>query len=111
MPFGTFARLRLVGYDVLATAVAGTVDQAPRVLRGGSFNNETSNVRCAVRNRNNPDNLNDNNGFRVGWASHCAAPRSGFTSRVVGSAGIAARLRLRCRGLEEKRDLFLAAPV
>jgi formylglycine-generating enzyme required for sulfatase activity len=36
-----------------------------RVLRGGSFNNNQQNVRCAYRNRNNPDNRNDNNGFRV----------------------------------------------
>jgi hypothetical protein len=35
------------------------------VLRGGSFNNNHRNVRCAYRNRNNPDNRNRNNGFRV----------------------------------------------
>lgn len=38
--------------------------RAPRVLRGGAFNNELQNVRVAVRNRNNPDNRNRNNGFR-----------------------------------------------
>jgi hypothetical protein len=31
-----------------------------RVLRGGSWNNNRNNVRCAVRNRNNPDNFNNN---------------------------------------------------
>ncbi|MBE7474125.1 MAG: hypothetical protein DPW09_27635 [Anaerolineae bacterium] len=36
-----------------------------RVLRGGAFNNEANNVRCAARNRNNPNNRNNNNGFRV----------------------------------------------
>jgi formylglycine-generating enzyme required for sulfatase activity len=36
-----------------------------RVLRGGSFNNNDQNVRCAYRNRNNPDNRNRNIGFRV----------------------------------------------
>jgi hypothetical protein len=36
-----------------------------RVLRGGSFNNEDNNVRCAYRNRNNPNNYNRNNGFRM----------------------------------------------
>jgi formylglycine-generating enzyme required for sulfatase activity len=36
-----------------------------RVLRGGSFINNRRNARCAYRNRNNPDNLNRNNGFRV----------------------------------------------
>lgn len=37
--------------------------EATRVVRGGSFNNNARNVRCAVRNRNR--NWNDNNGFRV----------------------------------------------
>jgi hypothetical protein len=35
------------------------------VLRGGSFNNNQNNARCAYRNRNNPNNRNRNNGFRV----------------------------------------------
>jgi formylglycine-generating enzyme required for sulfatase activity len=35
------------------------------VLRGGSFNNEPGNVRCANRDRNTPTNANANNGFRV----------------------------------------------
>ncbi len=36
-----------------------------RVIRGGSWNNNRNNARCAVRNRNNPDNFNNNIGFRV----------------------------------------------
>lgn len=36
-----------------------------RVLRGGSFINNSRNARCAYRNRNNPDNRNNNVGFRV----------------------------------------------
>ena len=36
-----------------------------RVLRGGSFNNNAHNVRSAYRNNNNPDNRNNNIGFRV----------------------------------------------
>ena len=35
-----------------------------RVLRGGSWNNNDNNCRVANRNRNNPDNRNNNNGFR-----------------------------------------------
>jgi hypothetical protein len=35
------------------------------VLRGGSFNNNDQNVRCGVRNNNNPNNRNNNIGFRV----------------------------------------------
>ena len=38
---------------------------APRALRGGSFNNNQRNVRCAYRNNNDPDNRNNNIGFRV----------------------------------------------
>ncbi|MCY2953718.1 MAG: hypothetical protein NTU53_17325 [Planctomycetota bacterium] len=35
------------------------------MLRGGSWNNNPRNCRSANHNRNNPDNQNDNNGFRV----------------------------------------------
>ncbi len=35
------------------------------VLRGGSWNNNRNNARCACRNDNNPGNDNDNNGFRL----------------------------------------------
>jgi formylglycine-generating enzyme required for sulfatase activity len=37
-----------------------------RVLRGGSWNNNQNNARYAYRNRNQPNNRNDNRGFRVG---------------------------------------------
>ncbi|WP_139786749.1 SUMF1/EgtB/PvdO family nonheme iron enzyme [Desulfamplus magnetovallimortis] len=36
-----------------------------RVNRGGSWNNKPANVRCANRNRNTPDNTNNNLGFRL----------------------------------------------
>ena len=36
-----------------------------RVVRGGSWNNNPRNCRSANRNRNNPANTNNNNGFRV----------------------------------------------
>ena len=35
-----------------------------RVVRGGSWNNNTENVRVAYRNYNTPTNTNNNNGFR-----------------------------------------------
>jgi Sulfatase-modifying factor enzyme 1 len=35
------------------------------VIRGGSWNNEPRNVRSANRNRNTPDNRNNNVGFRL----------------------------------------------
>jgi hypothetical protein len=34
------------------------------VLRGGSWNSNARNVRCANRNANHPGNRNDNIGFR-----------------------------------------------
>ena len=36
-----------------------------RVIRGGSWNNNTDWVRSSARNRNNTDNRNNNVGFRV----------------------------------------------
>jgi formylglycine-generating enzyme required for sulfatase activity len=36
-----------------------------RVLRGGSWNNNARNCRSANRNDNDPDNRNNNIGFRV----------------------------------------------
>ncbi|MGH7494139.1 MAG: SUMF1/EgtB/PvdO family nonheme iron enzyme [bacterium] len=47
-----------------ASAKAGQA-HTRRVLRGGAFNNDNRNVRCAYRNRNNPNNQNRNIGFRV----------------------------------------------
>lgn len=38
--------------------------------RGGAFNNSQANARCAYRNRNNPNNRNDNLGWRVVAALH-----------------------------------------
>jgi hypothetical protein len=43
---------------------AGLADNVARVLRGGAYNNEGANLRCAYRNRNNPNNRNNNIGFR-----------------------------------------------
>ena len=46
-----------------------------RAIRGGSWNNNARNVRCACRNQNSPRNSNNNLGFRLvrahdrpGWA-------------------------------------------
>lgn len=38
------------------------------VVRGGSWNNNGRNVRSAIRNRNTPDNRNNNLGFRLALA-------------------------------------------
>jgi hypothetical protein len=41
------------------------VGSLPFVMRGGSWNNNQRNARCAYRNRNIPDNFNNNIGLRV----------------------------------------------
>jgi hypothetical protein len=49
----------------LVAGIAGAGSNPLRVVRGGAFWNEPRNVRCAVRNWNDPSNRNDNIGFRV----------------------------------------------
>jgi formylglycine-generating enzyme required for sulfatase activity len=49
---------------------AGLTGEAERVMRGGSCNNNPINARAAFRNRNTPNNRNNNVGFRVVYASH-----------------------------------------
>ncbi|WP_374111827.1 hypothetical protein [Phormidium yuhuli] len=39
--------------------------RAIKLLRGGSWNNNPRNCRCAIRNNNTRDNFNNNRGFRV----------------------------------------------
>jgi len=39
-----------------------------RVVRGGSWNNDARNVRCAARNAIHPADRNDNVGFRLARA-------------------------------------------
>ena len=63
-----------------------------RVLRGGSWNNNTSNLRAAYRNNNNPSNRNNNNGFRCAKTWQLASSR-GRTE----DAAAKARCRVTCR--------------
>jgi hypothetical protein len=59
------------------------------VLRGGNWNNNWNNLRVANRNNNNPDNRNNNIGFR------CAAPAGSFLKsqvrQVYGPGAVAER--------------------
>ncbi len=48
----------------------GSSRKVRRVLRGGAFNNNTRNVRCAYRNRNETNERDNNVGFRVMLAAH-----------------------------------------
>lgn len=61
-----------------------------RVLRGGSWNNNTNNLRCANRNNNNPVNDNNNIGFRSARGTLRGAPspeaHQGGTGSVHGPA-------------------------
>ncbi|MBO6130569.1 MAG: SUMF1/EgtB/PvdO family nonheme iron enzyme [Treponema sp.] len=43
----------------------GASSGSNRVNRGGSWNNDASNCSVAYRNNNNPNNRNNNLGFRV----------------------------------------------
>ncbi len=57
------------------------------MLRGGSWNNNPDNVRLSARNNNNPDNRNNNIGFRVLCSSHigiCSDTRIANRLRLVG---------------------------
>ena len=67
-------------------------------MRGGSWNNTDDNARAAIRNRNNPNNRNDNSGFRVCLSTFFM--RSPELCRVHGFDTEA----------EEWRGPFLAAP-
>jgi hypothetical protein len=65
------------------------------VLRGGAFNNNERNVRCAYRNRNNPNNRNNNIGFRVVVvASHASHGESNRAHRPDAQAGNAVHPRM-----------------
>ncbi len=54
---------------------------AARVVRGGSWNNNGRNCRSAIRNRNEPDNRNDNLGFRLALAQHAVG--MGVNDQIV----------------------------
>ncbi|TLD45951.1 MAG: Serine/threonine-protein kinase pkn1 [Accumulibacter sp.] len=49
---------------------AGRPDTTRRVVRGGSWNNNRDNARCAYRNDNDPGNRNNNLGLRLVCVSH-----------------------------------------
>lgn len=55
-----------------------------KVLRGGSWNNNARNVRASNRNRNAPDNRNNNIGFRC--ANSLANPSKMPVSAIPGQA-------------------------
>jgi hypothetical protein len=67
--------------------------------RGGSWNNESRNARCAYRNRNQPDNSNNTLGFRLVLSTLFHRMARNAARREVGGRGKP----------EERRGMFLAA--
>ncbi|MEI8213097.1 MAG: hypothetical protein WCI02_13185 [Planctomycetota bacterium] len=56
--------------------------------RGGSWNNDAGNCRSANRNRNNPSNRNNNNGFRLALNSAGGMANLSFqTEQIVFQSG------------------------
>ncbi|MBD3216390.1 MAG: SUMF1/EgtB/PvdO family nonheme iron enzyme [Candidatus Lokiarchaeota archaeon] len=60
-------RIAVSKRESLPTAAWGQAKK--QVLRGGSFNNNPNNIRATNRNNNEPDNANNNIGFRCAVAS------------------------------------------
>lgn len=63
-------------------AIQTNSESARRVLRGGSFNNQPSNVRSANRNNNLPTNRNNNNGFHLASTLPLPEDVTGATSVI-----------------------------
>ncbi len=87
-----------------AARAVGSPASALRAVRGGSWNNRSGNCRLGYRNRNSPDNRNNNLGFRVVC---CHIPGPGAGTRTAGrqrqqcvpvTAGLPSRRALEWRG-------------
>ena len=64
----------------MAGSELGAGQGVNRVNRGGSWNNDAVNCRAANRNNNNPDNRNNNLGFRL-----APAPTAPVLNRLDGT--------------------------
>jgi hypothetical protein len=76
-------------------------------LTGGSWNNEPENLRVANRNRNEPDNRNNNLGFRCVRDVERGRPRSRGRSR--GDQGRRGRASLHFRTALPTREAVSSA--
>ena len=81
----------LANVDRAMEGVGGDAGWGSVAKRGGSWNNDAANIRCAIRNGNNGvSNTNNNNGFRLAstisgdteW-SHSARPDPGEPGRML----------------------------
>ena len=87
--------------------LAGLAENDARVLRGGAFNNNERNVRCAYRNRNNPNNEWNNSGFRVVVVSPMLLWRV-FRFNLLPQAGNAGHSRMTAEA--EIREIARSSP-
>lgn len=55
--------------------------------RGGSWNNKPRNLRSANRNRNTPDNRNNNQGFRLAQSTQAVVAIGGHPSPEPPASG------------------------
>ena len=80
-------------------AIVGPIKRAarPRVLRGGAFDNESRNLRATNRNRNQPENRNQNIGFRCVLAPR----RQHATSMPIRSGSIRVRIGRRHGAMQD----------
>ena len=90
-----------------------TEKASARVVRGGSWNNNARNVRAAYRNENEPDNRNNNLGFRC-LRIHARAkgllPEQVFFQSALRQKGVTAGVRVgTVRKLTSGIILFLSA--
>lgn len=69
---------------------AGPLWRNFRVLRGGSWLNNPSNLRSAYRNNNTPDNRNNNIGFRCVWVED-SSPKTEQDGVKPGGSGLPGR--------------------
>ena len=77
-----------------------------RVLRGGSFDNDTRNLRAANRNRNVPGNRNSNIGFRCVRDVEGRRADASAASAAVVTAAAGVRTLLPDRAPGERRAAF-----
>ncbi len=80
----------------------GAASGSNRVKRGGSWNNNASNCTVANRNNNNPDNRNNNIGFRL------LRPQPGVSAEAQRRTGLLPAVAP--RGPRILRDASLLVP-
>ncbi len=73
------------------------------MLRGGAWNNQQNNARCAARNQNNPNNRNNNIGVRV-VVSHIFLPPAGNTTGWPSGGCVVEAIIKKWRGLSAPQE-------